>query len=76
MTFKEYMFKRRTSMDTTGDLARIVSARGFPDVQTLAELKTSIIASYGEGPLSDAAGTLWRGYEVAQKKARPTKPTD
>lgn len=68
MTFKEYLAIRRSSADSTGDLARLACADSFPDVSTIEELRAYVTAKHGSGPLSDAVPGLWKAYQLAARK--------
>ncbi len=68
MTFREYLRSRKPKSDSVGDLVRLSASADFPNAGTLAEIRSLIVAKYGEGPVSDAAATGWKDYEAALKK--------
>jgi hypothetical protein len=70
MTFKEYLSSLKPKSDSAGDLIRLAASVEFPECATRADLQRFIVATYGQGAMSDATETTWKGFEAALRKSQ------
>lgn len=70
MTFREFLRSSKPKSDSLGDLIRLSASADFPDATTLTEMRSLIVAKYGEGPVSEASSTGWKAYQAALRRVR------